>query len=376
MTILVAPDKFKGSLTAAEAARAMRTGIHRYNPHLTVTEQPLADGGEGTADVLTKATGGQFIPVSVHDPLGQPIMSTFGLSGGGQTAFIEMAQASGLQLLRAGERNPWLTSTFGTGELIRAALNRGVETVVLCIGGSATNDGGIGLATALGYQFLDESGQALEPIGRNLANIHRIDTTNVLPQLRQVEFVVASDVDNPLTGPNGAAYVYAPQKGADSDMVQILDAGLERLSAVVQAQLDCDLADEPGSGAAGGTGYGARVFLNARLESGFSIVARYLNLEGLVHSADLILTGEGSLDEQTLSGKLVGGLTQLAAQYNKPVVAFCGRLALTPEQIRRVGLQQAVAITPASMAFADAVRLASTLLADATYQFCEDSQLL
>lgn len=369
--ILIAPDKFKGSLTAHEAAQAIREGLHRHNSSLITFEQPVADGGEGTAELLTVATNGQIITETVSDPLGRPIQAQYGVSGNGQTAFIEMAKASGLVLLTLDERKPLATSTFGTGELIRSALLRGVQTIVLCIGGSATNDGGIGMAAALGYRFLDQLGQVVEPIGGNLDQIASINTDLVLPAIHQTAFVVACDVDNPLCGPNGASFVYGPQKGADPTMVQALDNSLQHLAEITCSHVGHDCSLEPGSGAAGGLGFGARAFLNARLESGFSIVARYLDLVGLIANAQLVITGEGKLDEQTLSGKVIGGLAQLAQQHQVPVIAFCGRLDLSIEQIATLGLAGAYAITPTGMPFPEAVLRARELLAECTYGFAQ-----
>lgn len=361
--ILVAPDKFKGSLTAYEVAGVIRQSILNHNSSLTIIEQPVADGGEGTAELLTHATHGHLITETVSDPLGRPIEATYGVSGDGKTAFIEMAKASGLVLLLHEERNPLLTSTVGTGELINSALRRGVQTVVLCIGGSATNDGGIGMASALGYRFLDASGQLLPSVGGTLKDIATINTDYVPATIRQTTFVVACDVDNPLCGSNGASAVYGPQKGADAIMVQQLDSGLQHLAELMHRQLGHDCSMEPGSGAAGGLGFGARAFLNARLESGFSIVAHYLKLDQLIAQSTLIITGEGKLDEQTLSGKVISGITRLAKQQDIPVIAFCGRLDLNANQLQELGLANAYEVTPNDMPFTEAVSKAKELLA-------------
>jgi len=368
LNILVAPDKFKGSLTAEEAVDAIRLGIERCYPSARIDPVPLADGGEGTASLLTRATNGRFFSQIVQDPLGRPVEASYGLSGDGQTAFIEMAQASGLYRLAPGERNPLLTSTYGTGQLIAAALAQGVDTIVLGIGGSATNDGGTGLAAALGYRFRNEAGELLNPTGGRLAEIAHIEAESILPQLRNVQIRVACDVDNPLCGPTGAAAIYGPQKGANSAMVERLDQGLRHLAQVVERDLGITSADEPGSGAAGGTGFGARVFLGAELTSGFSLVSTYLRLADRIRQANLVITGEGSLDEQTLSGKLIGGLTRLARRDQVPVIAFCGRLDLTPGQVKTLGLAGAYAITPAGLPFHEAVRRAPELLTATTVQ--------
>lgn len=360
MNVLVVPDKFKGSLTAAQATEAIRAGLLANHPDWQVITRPVADGGEGTIDLLTHATGGTFRYHTVSDPLGRPVEARYGLSGNGHTAFIELADASGLHRLLPLERNPLKASTFGTGELIREALSVGIRELVLCLGGSATNDGGLGLAAALGYRFLDADGQVLTPTGGSLGRIARIDDTAVLPALRSLRVRVACDVDNPLCGPHGAAAVYGPQKGATQSMVSELDAGLRVLANVVAQQWGRAVADEPGSGAAGGAGYGARVFLNAQLEPGFGLVADYLHLAEAMTTADLIITGEGKLDEQTLSGKVIRGVVDLAK--TTPVVAFCGRLALSARQVRALGLRDAVPITPPDMPLEQAVRYAAILL--------------
>lgn len=365
MKILIAPDKFKGSLSARQVAEIIAQQLLRSNPALRIDRQPVADGGEGTAELLTQASGGQLLTERVADPLFRRVEAVYGISGDGKTAFIEMAQASGLFRLTPDERDPLMTSTFGTGELIRAALRRGVQTIVLCIGGSATNDGGIGMAAALGYRLTDAAGRALIPVGQNLLYLHHVDASGIMPQLSDTNFVVACDVENPLYGPEGAAYVYGPQKGADDRAVRHLDAGLRHLADVISGMHWPNPAYEPGSGAAGGLGYGARVFLNADLQSGFSLAAAYLNLSSRIAGADLVITGEGRLDEQTLSGKVIGGIARLAGQHRVPVVAFCGRLQLSPEQIRALGLAGAIAITPEGMTFADAIRQAPELLANA-----------
>jgi len=346
MHVLVVPDKFKGSLTAHEAAEAIRAGLAVAHPDWTVAVQPVADGGEGTAALLTEATLGTFKSCAVADPLGRPITARYGLSGNRRTAFIELAEASGLQLLKQTDRNPLYTSTLGSGELIQDALDSGVTELVLCIGGSATNDAGIGLAAALGYQFFDAREQPVFPIGANLIRIARIDNTAVHPSIRQVRIRVACDVTNPLYGPMGAAFVYAPQKGAHEADVYKLDDGLRHMAALVEQTWGLLVADEPGSGAAGGVGFGARVFLNAQLEPGFALVAQYTQLAEAVAKADLIITGEGKLDSQTLHGKVIRGIAELGQAQQKPVVAFCGKLDLTPLQVRQLGLQQAIAISP------------------------------
>jgi len=364
MHVLVVPDKFKGSLTAQQAAEAIRLGLHRHHLDWTITTKPVADGGEGTAALLIEATGGTFRTCTVADPLGRSVEARYGVSGNGQTAFIELAEASGLSLLTTEERNPLLTSTFGTGQLIKDALETGITEIVLCIGGSATTDAGLGIAAALGYQFLDAHDQPVVPIGENMSHIARIDRKNVMLTLRQARIRVACDVKNPLYGPTGAAYVYAAQKGANERAQQKLDDGLRHLASLLERNLGL-LADEPGSGAAGGVGFGACVFLDAELEPGFTLVADYTGLFETAEKADLIITGEGKLDAQTLYGKAICGVALLGESYNKPVVAFCGKLELTPAQVQQLGLQQAIPITPLNLSDDEAQQQAFTLLKEA-----------
>lgn len=352
MKILLVPDKFRGSLTATEVATCMAEGIKNYNALIEITQQPMADGGEGTAQLLTEATGGYTETIEVLDPLFRPIKAAIGFSANSQQAFIEMAEASGLSLLAHHERNPLNTSTIGTGQLIAHALNKGVEEIILCIGGSATTDAGIGMATALGYRFLDSEGQELLPIGGNLGQIQQIDTSAVHPRLSEVKFRIACDVENPLFGPNGAAYVYAPQKGASMAHVKVLDEALKNFDTIMRATenslLNYTLLPScnavAGAGAAGGLGYGAMVFLNGTLQSGVELVADTIGLEQKIAEADLIITGEGKIDAQTLSGKLIGGIVKLSRKYRKPVVALCGTLLLSPKEIRGMGLLYATSI--------------------------------
>jgi glycerate 2-kinase len=365
MQILIAPDKFKGSLTALQVARTVEQALREHVPKGRFVIKPVADGGEGTAEALTVATRGRLETVQVNDPLFRPVQATYGISGDGKTAFVEMAQASGLALLKPEERNPMLTSTYGTGELIRHALRQGVKEVILCVGGSATNDAGMGMAAALGYEFLDRSNAPLRPIGQSMQQVCRIRRAKLTPDLSQVRFRVACDVDNPLYGPNGAAQIYGPQKGATPDMVAQLDEGLQTIATVLKEDFGIDEAEKPGSGAAGGIGYGARVFLKASFERGFDLVAGTLHLAGEIRQADLIITGEGSLDEQTLQGKVIAGITKLAQSQQTPIIAFCGQLALSPQQLQELGLQQAIAITPPNIPLSEAMSRAEELLRQA-----------
>lgn len=343
MRILIAADSFKDALSASGVCRALANGIRRAQPGASVTEFPLADGGEGTYDVLTVHLGLHTVLADTVDPLFRPMQAPYGLSADGRTAFVEMAKASGLPLLRREERNPLHTTTLGTGLLVADALRRGATRTVLAIGGSATNDGGIGMAAALGWRFLDTGGRKLSPTGAALRHIARILPPETPALSEQVD--VICDVTNPLFGPDGAASVYGPQKGADAGAVALLDAGLQHLSRLVEQQLGRPgLAHIPGAGAAGGLGFGALAFLDATLRRGIEVVLDLTRFDDALAHADLVFTGEGKLDGQTLHGKLIQGICQRAARFGVPVVAFCGRLDATPEQVRATGLQEAVCI--------------------------------
>ena len=333
MHILVAPDKFRGSLEAEEVCRAAREGILLAHPSAEVTTVPLADGGEGTTAVLTQNAGGTLVSLQVSDPLGRPISAEYGISADGTTAYMEMAAASGLRLLSPQEYNPLLTTTYGTGELIKDAIERGVGTILLGIGGSATTDGGIGMA-----------GKVLPPVGQSMGAVASIDTTGVDPRLRQVSIVVACDVTNPLYGEQGAAYIYGPQKGANPRMVQQLDAGLRNLARVAASTFGRDVSATPGAGAAGGVGAGALWFLNATLREGVQIVMEQTRLAEWVEKVDLVITGEGKVDHQTLSGKLVKGLADLCREKEVPLAVVCGTLLISPEEAREAGIAYAVSI--------------------------------
>ncbi|CAG5069495.1 Glycerate 3-kinase [Dyadobacter sp. CECT 9623] len=368
MNILVAPDKFRGSLEANEVCDAIREGILLAFPKANVTTVPLADGGEGTAQILTKQAGGISVTTRATDPLGREMDASYGLSSDHKVAFIEMAAASGLKLLKTSERNPALTTTFGTGELILDALNRGVTKIILGIGGSATTDGGIGVAAALGYRFLDKNNAQLAPTGESLGLITYIDTTNADPRLKDISIEVACDVTNPLFGQNGAAYIYGPQKGATPEMVETLDNGLRNLARIAAETFYEDYSEIPGAGASGGLGAGCMWFLNATLKDGVSIVIEQSNIKELIKNADLVITGEGKIDEQTLSGKVVKGLADHCQQYDVPLAAVCGTLQITSEQSREAGITYAVSVLNRPMDLETAQTEAFGLVRDATFQ--------
>jgi len=363
MKVTVAPDSLKESLSAASAARAIARGVRRAVPGADVVRVPMADGGEGTRDAMVAATGGRCREVRVEGPLGEPVEASWGLCGDGTTAVVEMAAASGLELLPPERRDPMQTTTYGTGQLIRAALDAGARRIVVGIGGSATVDGGTGMAAALGVRFCDAAGAAIErPCGGRLVEIAHVDTTGLDPRLAECEITIACDVTNPLLGPEGAARVYAPQKGADPAQVAALERGLAHLARVVGADLDRHVADLPGAGAAGGLGAGLVAFLDARLESGVESVVRVVGLRERMAGSDLVLTAEGRIDGQSAFGKATAGVVEVAAELGVPVVALAGSLGPGYARMYRLGLAAAFPIVDRPMPLADALQSGAELL--------------
>jgi glycerate 2-kinase len=364
MKILLAPDKFRGSLTAPEVCQAMTDGIYMVSPDIEVVSLPMADGGEGTLDLLLWYSKGQKIIEKVHDPLGRIIEAEYGISADGKTAFIEMATTSGLRLLSKEERNPLKTSTLGTGELIKAAINRGVENIIMGIGGSATNDAGIGMAKALGWQFFDENGIELEPIGENLIKIQDIKAPL---SNNQITVTVACDVTNPLHGENGAAYIYGPQKGADNEAIKLLDAGLKNIeNRIISKQKSSPLGIR-GLGAAGGLGFGSVVFLDAELKEGVKLLMDFCGFDKHLDNVDLIITGEGKVDNQTLQGKLIKGITDKASEKNIPIAAICGTLAVNPKELKEIGITYANSILTHPMDLDEALQMGYEGVKNAAY---------
>ncbi len=328
MRILIAPQEFKGSLTATEAARFIADGLRRALPDAELDLAPLADGGPGTVEALVEATNGRYVETEVRDPLGRPVRARWGVLGGasGGTAVIEMAAASGLTLLLVAERDPLTASTYGTGELIRAALDAGCSRLIVGAGGSATNDGGAGMAQALGARLLDDAGDDLPPGGAALARLERVDVTGLDPRLQDAEVTVASDVTNALCGPEGASFVYGPQKGAAHGDVRLLDTALANYARVIARDLGPDVASIPGSGAAGGLAAGLIAFCGARVRPGFDVVARAVGLQERIRRADVVVTGEGRLDRQTAFGKTPAGVARLSRRLGRAVVAVVGEV--------------------------------------------------
>ena len=325
-TIVVASDSFKGSLSSAEVAAYIGAGIHKVFPDCNVKCVTVADGGEGTAKAIVENLNGSFTDVFTVDPLGRSIVAQYGLVEENccLVAVIEMAAASGLPLLVENERNPMETSTYGTGLLVKDAMLRGCRKVLMCIGGSATNDGGTGMLSALGFRFLDAGGEVLEGKGSSLGKISYIDDSGVLPEVFETDFLVACDVSAPFCGPDGAAYVFAKQKGADSEIVEVLDRGLRSFSMVAYEYSGIDLSALPGAGAAGGLGGGMKAFLNATLLPGADMVLDAVRFDEIISGADLVVTGEGRIDTQTLMGKIPFAISKRAASVSVPVIAVGG----------------------------------------------------
>ena len=353
--IIIAPDSFKGSLTSVEVANAIELGIKRVAPNCEIVKVPIADGGDGTMDTLVSAFGGKKIKIKVHDPLMRPIEAEYGLVKNGETAVIEMATASGLTLLSKEEQNPSTTTTFGTGEIINDALQRGCHTFLIGIGGSATNDAGIGMLKALGFRFLDKKGEECDVVGNALQSIYSIDETRVSSKVYEAQFTIASDVDNPFSGTNGAAYVYAPQKGANNKMVEELDKGLESFRQLIIEKKGIDLNTISGAGAAGGLGGGFVAFLNAQLKPGIEMVLQTIDFENYLQNADFVVTGEGKLDIQTTMGKAASGILDAARKKNIPVIAIGGSVE-DKEALLKRGFTSLFSTTPNGMSIEEAMQ--------------------
>ncbi|MGE6613462.1 glycerate kinase [Peribacillus sp. NPDC076916] len=327
LVIVLAPDSFKESMTAKEACEAIERGIKKVNDKITCIHVPMADGGEGTMQSLVDATGGEFHPLNVIGPLGNEVEARYGILRDGVTGVIEMASASGIQLVPLEKRNPLITTTYGTGQLIKACLDHGVKKLLIGIGGSATNDGGAGVVQALGGKLLDKEGKELRFGGSELGKLARINLTELDPRLKHVVVEIACDVTNPLCGESGASRIFGPQKGANPEMVEILESNLRKYANVIKEQLNKEVLDIPGAGAAGGLGAGLIVFLNGVLKRGIDMVIEYTGLEEKIKVADMVWTGEGSIDFQTQYGKTPYGVATMAKKYNKRVIALAGRVS-------------------------------------------------
>ncbi len=372
MKIIVAPDSFKGSVTALEAAKSIEQGLRRVLPDAIIDKIPMADGGEGTVQSLVDATSGQFRTERVLDPFGNEIEAQYGLLSDGVSSYncavIEMASASGLTLVPTEKRNPLLTTTYGTGQLIRSALEAGCRKLIIGIGGSATNDAGAGMAEALGVRFLKTDGNLTERGGGGLAELASIDIEGIHSAISETETVVACDVNNPLTGPDGASHVYGPQKGATPKMVKTLDDNLSHFNDILIQTLGQSYDSIPGAGAAGGLGAGLMAFLNAKLKLGIDIMIEAVNLRERMKGASLVITGEGQIDFQTAFGKTPVGVAKVAKEANIPVIAIAGGIGEGAEAVYAKGIDSMLGIVHAPMSLEDAVEDALQLIADTAEQ--------
>ncbi|MBI4234255.1 MAG: glycerate kinase [Chloroflexi bacterium] len=366
MKVLIAPQSFKGSLSGMQAALAMAEGVRRVFPAAELVTLPVADGGDGTLDALVESTGGRYHQSQVSGPLGERVTARWGVMGDGRTAVIESAQACGLVLVPPERRDPLVTTTYGVGEFIRHALDQGYRRFIIGVGGSATNEGGAGMAQALGVRLLDAGGNHLPRGGLALLSLERVDCAGLDPRIPQSEIIVAVDVTNPLCGPQGAARTYGPQKGATPEVVELLDRGLERLAYVVRRDLGVEVKDLAGAGASGGLGAGLAAFLGARLQPGADLVCETLHLDEHLEGAHLVLVGEGRLDWQTAFNKAPVAVARRARARGIPVIAIAGSLGPGHQEVHQHGIDAALAIVPGPMPLEEAMRQAAPLLAEAT----------
>lgn len=356
-TFVLAPDSFKESMSAEQACQAMQRGVLQVFPDACCIAVPMADGGEGTVEALLRSLDGQGITCMVTGPLvTQQVSTYFAIVDYGRTAVLEMAKANGIHLLAAEQRNPMLTSTYGIGEMIKQALDRGIEKIIIGLGGSVTNDGGAGMAQALGVQFFNSTGEAIQVCGGNLDQINQIDISQLDARLKNIEILIASDVNNPLCGPNGASAIFGPQKGATPEMVQQLDRNLNHYANLVEASLGISIKNVAGSGAAGGLGFGLMAFADAKLQSGVELIIEQSRLAEKIAQADYVLTGEGKIDSQTALGKTPFGVAQVAQQFNKPVLAFAGLVGEGIESLFDAGFSQIVGINPPDCSLEEALK--------------------
>lgn len=364
MKFLIAPDSYKDALPAAQAAQSIADGLHRALPHADVVTCPMGDGGEGSLDALLEATGAERRRHEVQDALGRPILASWGWNAADRTGYVELAEASGLQALAPDERTALHSSTHGVGELIRVALDAGARQLLLLLGGSATNDAGAGMLSALGARLMDEQGTTLPPGGGQLDRLHTLDLSGLDPRLRELRVQVAVDVDNPLTGPRGASAVFGPQKGTSEDDVARLDAALATFADHVGQALGQDHRDTPGAGAAGGMGFAALALLHAELRPGIELIMEHVGFEELLKTSDLVITGEGRLDGQSLAGKTPIGIARAAKRYDIPVVVLAGSLDRGWQEAYTEGVTAAFALTDRLMTLEQALPRCAELLID------------
>ena len=371
MQIVIAPDKFKGSLSGIEFCDIVEKNILDLRPNTKILKLPLADGGDGTIEVINYYLKGKFIEVIVNNPFFKPVKASYLFSETSKTAFIEMAEASGVKLLQKEELNCIEATTFGTGELIIDALEKGATTIILGIGGSASNDCGIGMATALGYQFLDEKYNEVKPIGKNLSKVISIDTSKVHPLLKETTFKIACDVTNPLYGENGAAFVYAPQKVASKEDIKCLDEGLQHISKLIKRNYNVNPQEVKGAGAAGGMGIASKVFLKGELISGITLVKELANFDENLKETDWVITGEGRLDSQTMFGKVIQGVLESANKHNICAAVFCGSITVEEDFLIEMGISYLDSVITRAGNLEDAILNGNEYLAKITSEFVE-----
>ncbi|MFY0713349.1 glycerate kinase [Seonamhaeicola sp. NFXS20] len=356
MKVVIAPDKFKNVLTGIAFCNAVEEGIKLVISEVEIIKLPLADGGDGTIDVVNYYLKGSKVKLVVNNPFFEAVEASFLYAENTKTAFIEMAEASGVKLLKPEQFNCKKATTFGTGELIKDALNKGAKHIILGIGGSATNDCGIGMATALGYQFFNYENQEVKPIGANLSEVKKIDVLNAHPKLPSTKFSIACDVTNPLYGKNGAAYVYAAQKGATKSDIKMLDKGLQDFSKLLETTFKVDVQNVKGAGAAGGMGIASKLFLNGKLIPGIELIKDLANFDAKISKADWIITGEGKLDTQTMSGKTIQGVLTSAKAKQIKVAAFCGAVELSKEETTKMGINYVSSVIESANNLDDAMK--------------------
>jgi len=349
MKIVIAPDSFKGSLTAMEVSDAIEQGIREIFPEAEIVKIPMADGGDGTVQCLVNATGGKILREKVTGPLGNEVLASYGILGDKKTAVIEMAEASGLTLVPENKRNPLITTTYGTGQLIKSALGQGCRKMIIGIGGSATNDGGAGMVQALGAKLLDKDGEEIGFGGGELKKVFRIDTKCLDNRLSETKVLIASDVSNPLCGSQGASRIYGPQKGATPEVIEELDESLAYFAGIIKRDLNKDVKDIPGAGAAGGLGAGLIAFLDAELRPGIEIIIEIVKLEQAIQDADLVITGEGKIDSQTIYGKAPIGVAKIAKKYNVPVIAVAAIIGDDADIVHQYGIDTLLKISEPPM---------------------------
>lgn len=353
MKIVIAPDSFKGSLTAVEVSDAIEQGVREIFPEAEIVKIPMADGGDGTVQCLVNDTGGEILKEKVTGPLGDEVLASYGILGDKKTAVIEMAEASGLTLVPENKRNPLITTTYGTGQLIKAALDQGCRKMIIGIGGSATNDGGAGMLQALGVKLLDKGGEEIGFGGGELKKIFRIDTKYLDNRLSKTKVLIASDVSNPLCGPKGATRIYGPQKGATPELIKELDESLAYFAEIIKRDLNKDIKDIPGAGAAGGLGASLIAFLDAELRPGIEIVIEIVKLEQAIKDADLVITGEGKIDSQTIYGKAPIGVAKIAKKYNIPVIAVAAIVSDDADIVHQYGINTLLKISEPPISLAE-----------------------